>query len=147
MNNLEQTINDAFDNRANISPKDADKTVGNAVADCLAQLDSGELRVAEKKSGQWIVNEWAKKAVLLSFRLNDNEVLDGGSTNYYDKVPSKFSGMTTNEFQSIGARVVPPAAVRRGCFIGENVVLMPSYVNIGAYVDSGTMVDTWATVG
>jgi len=147
MNNLEQTISDAFDNRANISPKDADKTVGNAVADCLAQLDSGELRVAEKKSGQWIVNEWAKKAVLLSFRLNDNEVLDGGSTNYYDKVPSKFSGMTTNEFQSIGARVVPPAAVRRGCFIGENVVLMPSYVNIGAYVDSGTMVDTWATVG
>jgi 2,3,4,5-tetrahydropyridine-2-carboxylate N-succinyltransferase len=147
MSNLEQTINDAFENRADISPKNADPKVRAAVDECLKQLDSGELRVAAKSNDDWVVNEWAKKAVLLSFRLNDNEVMESGYTNYFDKVPSKFAGMSTEEFRAIGARVVPTATVRRGCFIGSGVVLMPSYVNIGAYVDSGTMVDTWATVG
>jgi 2,3,4,5-tetrahydropyridine-2,6-dicarboxylate N-succinyltransferase len=147
MDSLEQTINEAFELRADLSPSNAAPEVITAVDECLRRLDSGSLRVAEKQGDQWIVNEWAKKAVLLSFRLNDNEVMDGGYTNYYDKVPSKFHGMTNAQFRSIGARVVPPATVRRGCYVGANVVLMPSYVNIGAYVDSGTMVDTWATVG
>jgi len=147
MNKLEAIINAAFENRAEISPGKAEPEVSAAVDECLRLLDSGELRVAEKQGDDWVVNEWAKKAVLLSFRLNDNVVMDGGYANYFDKVPSKFAGMSAAEFQGIGARVVPPAAVRRGCYIGPNVVLMPSYVNIGAYVDSGTMVDTWATVG
>ncbi len=147
MENLEQTINDAFEKRAEISPETADQAVKAAVEECLRRLDAGELRVAEKRNQDWVVNEWAKKAVLLSFRLNDNERMDGGYTNYYDKVPSKFATSDDSEFRAIGARVVPPATVRRGCYIASGVVLMPSYVNIGAYVDSGTMVDTWATVG
>jgi len=147
MDQLEATINAAFEQRAEISPDSTDPDVRAAVDACLGRLDSGELRVAEKKGDEWIVNEWAKKAVLLSFRLNDNVVMDGAYANYFDKVPSKFSGMNAQTFRDIGARVVPPAAVRRGCYIGPNVVLMPSYVNIGAFVDSGTMVDTWATVG
>lgn len=147
MDKLEQTINDAFENRADISPTGAPREVRDAVDECLRKLDDGSLRVAEKQDGDWRVNEWAKKAVLLSFRLNDNEVMEGGYTKYYDKVPSKFADLDDAKFQAIGARVVPPATVRRGCYIAANVVLMPSYVNIGAYVDSGTMVDTWATVG
>lgn len=147
MSTLENTINNAFDDRANISPSSHDSAVKNAVDECLNMLDSGALRVAEKSGGEWRVNEWAKKAVLLSFRLYDNVVMEGGATNYFDKVPSKFAGMSDKEFREIGARVVPPAIVRRGCYIAPNTVLMPSYVNIGAYVDSGTMVDTWATVG
>jgi len=147
MDNLEQIINDAFETRASLSPDNASTDIREAVDECLRRLDSGALRVAEKKDGKWIVNEWAKKAVLLSFRLNDNTVLPGGYTNYFDKVESKFVTADAAEFRAIGARVVPPATVRRGCYIGPNVVLMPSYVNIGAYVDSGTMVDTWATVG
>ncbi|HHH12662.1 MAG TPA: 2,3,4,5-tetrahydropyridine-2,6-dicarboxylate N-succinyltransferase, partial [Thiolapillus brandeum] len=106
-----------------------------------------ELRVAEKKDGDWVVNEWAKKAVLLSFRINDNEFIKGGYTNYWDKVPSKFADYNSRDFRDSGVRVVPPASVRRGAYIAPSCVLMPSYVNIGAYVDSGTMVDTWATVG
>jgi len=147
MENLEQTINAAFDDRADIAPDNAPENVRDAVDECLRKLDCGDLRVAEKHDGEWIVNEWAKKAVLLSFRLNDNVVMDGGYTNYYDKVSSKFANSSVSQFREIGARVVPPATVRRGCYIGPGVVLMPSYVNIGAYVDSGTMVDTWATVG
>lgn len=147
MDNLEQIINDAFENRANISPQNADPVVKAAVDDCLRRLDSGELRIAEKRGSEWIVNQWAKKAVLLSFRLNDNEVMNGAHTKYYDKVLSKFATTSDDEFRAIGARVVPPATVRRGCYIASGVVLMPSYVNIGAYVDTGTMVDTWATVG
>ena len=104
-------------------------------------------RVAEKKDGQWVTNEWAKKAVLLSFRLEDNDGVDDGYTRYYDKVPSKFAGYDRAAFQQAGFRVVPPAAVRYGAYIAKNVVLMPSFVNIGGYVDEGTMVDTWATVG
>jgi 2,3,4,5-tetrahydropyridine-2,6-dicarboxylate N-succinyltransferase len=147
MEELEQTINQAFENRADISPENADQGVKAAVDECLRRLDSGELRVSKKHDGEWVVNEWAKKAVLLYFRLRDNEVMDGSYTNYYDKVPSKFAATGDDEFRAIGARIVPPATVRRGCYIASGVVLMPSYVNIGAYVDSGTMVDTWATVG
>tara|TARA_B100001123_G_C15187505_1_gene977930 strand:+ start:340 stop:1161 length:822 start_codon:yes stop_codon:yes gene_type:complete len=147
MENLKQTINAAFDSRADFTPDNIPKDVQSAVDDCFGKLDRGELRVAEKINNEWTVNEWAKKAVLLSFRLNDNALMEGNYTNYYDKVPSKFAGLTENEFRQIGARVVPPAIVRRGSYIASGVVLMPSYVNIGAYVDSGTMVDTWATVG
>src|SRR5690606_32503649 len=109
--------------------------------------DAGQARVAEKKDGKWIVNEWLKKAVLLSFRIEDNEFMKGGFTNYYDKVPSKYADFNSRDFREGGVRVVPPATARRGSYIAPGAVLMPSYVNIGAYVDSGTMVDTWATVG
>lgn len=123
--------------------------VRDAVQTALAGLDDGSLRVAEKLDGSWQVNQWLKKAVLLSFRLNDNVVVDGGAAGApaYDKVPSKFAGWGENRFRDAGFRVVPGAVARRGSFIGKNVVLMPSFVNIGARVDEGTMVDTWATVG
>lgn len=147
MSDLASVIDEAFDRRQEFSPADAPAEVRDAVARCLAELDAGRLRVAEPTADGWSVNEWAKKAVLLSFRLADNRVMPGGHTNYFDKVPIKFDGMDVEGFDAIGARVVPPATVRHGCYIAPNVVLMPSYVNIGAYVDSGTMVDTWATVG
>ena len=119
-----------------------------AVNETLTKLDAGKLRVAEKRDGQWVVHQWVKKAVLLSFRLHDNQLTEAGAyTRFYDKVPSKFASYSETDFQAGGFRVVPPAMVRRGAFIARNVVLMPSYVNIGAYVDEGTMVDTWATVG
>jgi 2,3,4,5-tetrahydropyridine-2-carboxylate N-succinyltransferase len=110
-------------------------------------LDQGELRVAEKINGAWHVNQWVKQAVLLSFKLYENQLIDGGHKKYFDKVPLKYSNYTLEQFKAEGVRVVPPAHVRHGCFIGRNTVLMPSYVNIGAYIDEGTMVDTWATVG
>lgn len=145
---LEQLIDQAWEQRAEFSPKNAPAEVRTAVAQVLAQLDAGTLRVAEKQNGQWHVNQWVKKAVLLSFRLEDNAVMPaGGFTQFYDKVPSKFADYTEADFAAAGFRVVPPAVVRRGAYIAKNVVLMPSYVNIGAYVDEGTMVDTWATVG
>ncbi len=144
---LESIIDQAWENRANINPKNADATVRDAVDQVLAQLDAGTLRVAQKQGGQWITHQWIKKAVLLSFRLQDNALMPGGSTNYFDKVPTKFGGYSQQEFAAGGFRVVPPAVARRGAYIGKNVVMMPSYVNIGAYVDEGTMVDTWATVG
>lgn len=147
MNNLEKIITDAFEDRAKLTPKKAPAKVKTAVQKALALLDSGKARVAEKRDGQWVVNEWLKKAVLLSFRLTDNGLMRGGETNYWDKVPTKFSRFKPADFRKAGFRVVPPATVRRGAYIAPNVVLMPSYVNIGAYVDEGTMVDTWATVG
>ena len=148
MSTLEQLIDAAWEQRTEFSPKTAPAEVRDAVAQVLSQLDAGTLRVAEKKDGQWHVNQWVKKAVLLSFRLEDNAVMPaGGYTQFYDKVPSKFANYTEADFATGGFRVVPPAVARRGSFIGKNVVLMPSYVNIGAYVDEGTMVDTWATVG
>jgi len=147
MSDIKSIIEDAFENRAEITPRNVDTVVRDAVMETINQLDSGELRVAEKKNGDWIVNEWAKKAVLLSFRINDNEFMKGGFTNYYDKVPSKFADMNSRDFRDGGVRVVPPATARKGSYIAPGTVLMPSYVNIGAYVDSGTMVDTWATVG
>lgn len=140
-------INQAFEERQSYSPQKAPDDVRRAVATVLADLNAGRLRCAEKKEGQWIVNEWVKKAVLLSFRLNDNTVMGDGDLQYFDKVPSRFAGLSEQEFRQAGVRVVPPAVARYGSFIQRNVVLMPSYVNIGAYIDEGTMVDTWATVG
>lgn len=145
---LQSLIDQAWEDRANLSPKSAPADVREAVANVIGQLDRGALRVAEKKDGEWIVNQWIKKAVLLSFRLEDNAPMAaGGFTQFYDKVPSKFANYTAEDFAAGGFRVVPPAVARRGSFIAKNAVLMPSYVNIGAYVDEGTMVDTWATVG
>jgi 2,3,4,5-tetrahydropyridine-2,6-dicarboxylate N-succinyltransferase len=145
---LQQIIDLAWENRAELTPKTASAEIRDAVSRVIAQLDAGALRVAQKQDGEWIVNQWLKKAVLLSFRLTDNAVMPaGGFTQFYDKVPSKFANYTAEDFAAGGFRVVPPATARRGAFIGKNVVLMPSYVNIGAYVDEGTMVDTWATVG
>ncbi|HEX7466489.1 MAG TPA: 2,3,4,5-tetrahydropyridine-2,6-dicarboxylate N-succinyltransferase, partial [Usitatibacter sp.] len=144
---LQAAIDKAFERRAEFSPGSAPVAVKKAVARVLAELDAGKLRVAEKLDGEWITHQWIKKAVLLSFRLRDNEIVDGGHTTYYDKVDSKFAHFTLADFAAGGYRVVPPAHARRGAFIGKNVVLMPSYVNVGAYVDEGTMVDTWATVG
>jgi 2,3,4,5-tetrahydropyridine-2-carboxylate N-succinyltransferase len=144
---LQATIEAAFESRANITPQNAADDVRAAVETVLGLLDAGTLRVAEKLAGTWRVNEWLKKAVLLSFRIADNAALQAGALNFYDKVPLKYHGWDAAQFAAAGVRVVPPATVRRGAFIASNVVLMPSYVNIGAYVDSGTMVDTWATVG
>src|SRR6478672_6474289 len=145
---LQQIIDTAWENRAELSPKAAPAEVRDAVAHAIEQLDRGQLRVAEKQNGDWIVNQWLKKAVLLSFRLEDNAPMPaGGYSQFYDKVPSKFANYTAEDFAAGGFRVVPPAIARRGSFIAKNVVLMPSYTNIGAYVDEGTMVDTWATVG
>ncbi len=147
MDQLENVIEEAFENRASINPTTASAGVREAVDQVIARLDSGELRVAEKLGEEWVTHQWIKKAVLLSFRLEDNVVVQGGGTRYFDKVPSKFADYDESRFTREGFRVVPPAMARRGCYIARNVVLMPSYVNIGAYVDEGTMVDTWATVG
>jgi 2,3,4,5-tetrahydropyridine-2-carboxylate N-succinyltransferase len=144
---LQAIIEAAFESRAKITPQNAEDDVRAAVTTVLALLDTGTLRVAERSSGAWRVNEWLKKAVLLSFRIADNAAVRSGALNFYDKVPLKYDGWDAAHFAAAGVRVVPPATVRRGAFIAPNVVLMPSYVNIGAYVDSGTMVDTWATVG
>lgn len=145
MSNSSHLIESAFENRNNLDKHNT--ALRDAVADALAQLDSGQLRIAEKQNGKWIVHQWLKKAVLLSFRLFDNHVIDGGYTQFFDKVPLKFADMDAEELAATGVRVVPPATARRGCYIAPNVILMPSYVNIGAYIDSGTLVDTWATVG
>ena len=147
MSELQQLIDAAFENRASISPSSADPKLRQAVGQVIGQLDAGSLRVAEKIDGTWTTHQWVKKAVLLSFRLDDNRVVRDGYTNYFDKVEPKFADYGAADFRAGGFRVVPPAAVRRGAFIARNVVVMPSYVNIGAYVDEGTMVDTWATVG
>jgi 2,3,4,5-tetrahydropyridine-2-carboxylate N-succinyltransferase len=150
MSQSPQTIIDqAWENRANLSPEAVSGEIRNAVNAVLEGLNTGSIRVAERRSvGKWEVNQWVKKAVLLSFRLEDNKPMGaGGYTQFYDKVPSKFENYTAEDFANGGFRVVPPAIARRGSFIGKNAVLMPSYVNIGAYVGEGTMVDTWATVG
>ena len=147
MQEFQQIIEEAWENRTSLQPGSAPAKIGQAVSAVIAQLDAGTLRVAEKINGEWVTHQWIKKAVLLSFRLEDNKLLDGGPMRYFDKVPTKFENYDTEKFVRGGFRVVPPATARRGSFIGKNVVLMPSYVNIGAYVDEGTMVDTWATVG
>ena len=152
MATLQNIIDQAWEDRASLSPSAAPKEVREAVATVLAGLNEGSIRVAERQSvGKWNVNQWVKKAVLISFRLEDNQVMSANGTNgfpqFYDKVPTKFANYTAEDFAKGGFRVVPPATARRGSFIGKNVVLMPSYVNIGAYVDEGSMVDTWATVG
>lgn len=147
MSDIEKLICDQFEHRTDLKNNDPGEELKAAVATVIQKLDSGQLRIAEKVDGEWIVHQWLKKAVLLSFMLDNNGVIQGGHTNYYDKIQNKFYGYTKTNFIETGARVVPTATVRRGSFIGRNVVLMPSFVNIGAYVDSGVMVDTWATVG
>jgi 2,3,4,5-tetrahydropyridine-2,6-dicarboxylate N-succinyltransferase len=145
---LQQIIDQAWENRADITPANGSAELRDAVNHVIAGLDNGSIRVAEKTGADWVVNQWVKKAVLLSFRLENNSVMTGdGTMQFYDKVPTKFASYTAEDFAKGGFRVVPPAVARRGSFIGKNVVLMPSYVNIGAYVDEGAMVDTWATVG
>ncbi|GAA5785735.1 2,3,4,5-tetrahydropyridine-2,6-dicarboxylate N-succinyltransferase [Chitiniphilus shinanonensis] len=147
MSNLQSVIETAFENRADITPASVSAELRDAINEVITGLDRGALRVAEKIDGAWHTHQWLKKAVLLSFRINDNVPMNGGCTQYFDKVPSKFGDYTEADFRAGGFRVVPNAVARKGSFIGRNVVLMPSYVNIGAYVDEGTMVDTWATVG
>jgi 2,3,4,5-tetrahydropyridine-2-carboxylate N-succinyltransferase len=144
---LQNTIDHAWEDRANLSPKSAPTEVRDAVEHVIADLNKGRLRVAEKLNGQWQTHQWIKKAVLLSFRLNDNVPIRAGELGFFDKVQTKFAHLNQDEMRATGVRVVPPAVARRGSYIAKNVVLMPSYVNIGAYVDEGTMVDTWATVG
>jgi 2,3,4,5-tetrahydropyridine-2,6-dicarboxylate N-succinyltransferase len=142
-------IEAAFEDRANILPANASAEIKSTVASIMQDLDAGKLRVASRigETQTWETHQWLKKAVLLSFRLEDNQLMDDGVTRYFDKVPPKFANYTEDDFKNGGFRVVPNAIVRRGSFIGKNAVLMPSYVNIGAYVGEGTMVDTWATVG
>jgi 2,3,4,5-tetrahydropyridine-2-carboxylate N-succinyltransferase len=147
MGDLQSTIDAAFESRAELTPSNVDRDLLRIIDECIDLLDSGKVRVAEKKDGQWIVNEWLKKAVLLHFRTHDNTPMDAGYTRFYDKVPLKHAGMSDAELRATGSRVVPHAIARKGSYIASNTVLMPSYVNIGAYVDSGTMVDTWVTVG
>jgi len=145
---LQTIIDNAWEDRAQISPTNAPKEVAEAVAHALNELNTGRLRVASRGGvGQWTVHQWLKKAVLLSFRLHDNALMHAGELAFFDKVQTKFSQLTDAQMRETGVRVVPPAVARHGSFIGKGAVLMPSYVNIGAYVDEGTMVDTWATVG
>jgi len=145
---LQTTIEQAWDDRANLGPSSAAPEIRAAVESVIADLNAGRRRVAERQGvGQWTVNQWLKKAVLLSFRLNDNQAMHAGDLTFFDKVQTKFSHIDEASIRASGVRVVPPAVARRGSYLAKGVVLMPSYVNIGAYVDEGTMVDTWATVG
>jgi 2,3,4,5-tetrahydropyridine-2-carboxylate N-succinyltransferase len=144
---LASAIESAYEKRAAITPGSAPAELRAAVESAVRMLDAGSVRVAEKRDGVWTVNQWLKKAVLLSFRIAPNVPVETQALRFYDKVPLKFSDWSEAQFAASGVRVVPPATVRRGAFVGPGVVLMPSYVNIGAYVDAGTMVDTWATVG
>ena len=145
---LEATINAAWDDRANLSAKSAPQDIRDAVDNTITQLNNGSIRVASRQGvGQWTVHQWIKKAVLLSFKLNDNELMRAGELGFFDKVKTKFSHLSEAEMRETGIRVVPPAVARRGSYIAKGAILMPSYVNIGAYVDEGTMVDTWAAVG
>jgi 2,3,4,5-tetrahydropyridine-2-carboxylate N-succinyltransferase len=145
---LENTINQAWEDRAQLSPSAASKEVLEAVEHVISELNNGHLRVSTKESvGKWVTHQWIKKAVLLSFRLHDNKMIHAGELGFYDKVKTKFSNLSDEEMKQSGVRVVPPAVARRGSYIAKGAILMPSYVNIGAYVDEGTMVDTWATVG
>lgn len=145
--NLENLIEQAWESRSTLSPSSATEEIHNAVNAVIDGLDQGTLRVAEKTASGWQVNQWVKKAVLLSFRLQENRLMDAGAMRFYDKVPGKFDHYSDEDFVKAGFRVVPSATARRGAYIAPNVVLMPSFVNIGAYVGEGTMVDTWATVG
>ena len=144
---LQNTIDLAWESRTSLTPQNAPE-IREAVESVIADLDKGRIRVAERQGvGQWTVNQWVKKAVLLSFRLHDNQLMRAGDLGFFDKVPTKFAHLDPNEMRESGVRVVPPAVARRGAYLAKNVILMPSYVNIGAYVDEGTMVDTWVTVG
>lgn len=148
MEHLQKIIETGFAEREQWKASGAPEGLQRAILETIHLLDSGQLRIAEKKNGQWQVNQWAKQAVLLSFRTHENRMIDGsGFTQFYDKVPAKFAEFSQADFEKAGVRVVPPTYVRKGAFIAANTVLMPSFVNIGAYIDSGTMIDTWASVG
>ncbi len=147
MEALQTHIENAFDNRSQLSQTPLDPTIKNAISTTIDLLDQGKVRIAEKKEGRWQVNEWLKKAVLLYFQLFESRVMQGSLQQFYDKVPLKFTDQDSDFYQKQGVRIVPPACVRKGAYIGAQTVLMPSYVNIGAYIDTGVMVDTWATVG
>jgi 2,3,4,5-tetrahydropyridine-2-carboxylate N-succinyltransferase len=147
MSDIQRIIEDAFERRDSITPSAIDPVVREAIFQTIDELDAGKIRVAEKIGNEWVVNQWIKKAVLLYFRINNNEVVQGAGTKFYDKVPLKFADYTAEQFKQEAIRVVPQATVRKGSYIAPNAVLMPSYVNIGAHVGEGTMVDTWATVG
>ncbi len=144
---LEQTINHYFENRDTLSPKTAPTELLDSLTQVFDQLDQGQIRVAEPKNNSWVVNAWIKKAILLSFKCYENQVIDGKHSHFYDKLPLKFANTSAEQFAAQGVRVVPDAIARRGSFIGKNTILMPSYINIGAYIDEGSMIDTWATVG
>jgi 2,3,4,5-tetrahydropyridine-2-carboxylate N-succinyltransferase len=146
-NYLQSLIESAYEDRAKLTPQNVPNETKQAIEEIIEKLDSGKIRIAEKRNNSWHTHEWLKKAVLLYFRTHDNEVVPGGFMPFYDKVPLKFQHMNKEQFSQQGVRVVPPATVRKGAYIAPNTILMPSYVNIGAYVDSGTMIDTWATVG
>ncbi len=147
MNTIQTLIEQHFEQRQTITPDTVTRELADAVEQVIAGLDSGHLRVAEHLNGDWVVHQWIKKAILLSFRIHTNQVMDAGVCQYYDKLPLKFVDKEPAELAATGVRIVPNAVARRGAFIGRNTILMPSYVNIGAYVDEGVMVDTWATVG
>lgn len=142
-----QIINAAFEQKATLSPASCNPAILNAINETIQSLDSGKLRVSEKINQTWVTHEWIKKAVLLYFKLNDSVLIEGNHTNYFDKVPLKFSNHTEQTLQTNGIRIVPPASARKGAYVAPNTVLMPSFINIGAYIDSGTLIDTWATVG
>ncbi len=145
---LQSILDTAWENRSSISATSASSEIKEAIEHVLSALNAGQLRVATRQgTGQWVTHQWIKKAVLLSFRLNDNAIMKAGDLGFYDKVPTKFSHMTESGMQSTGVRIVPPAVARRGSYLAKGVILMPSFVNIGAYVDEGSMVDTWAAVG
>ena len=147
MQKLQTLIEAAFESCSTLSPQSAPADLKYAVTESISLLDQGKLRVAEKIDGTWQIYQWLKKAILLYFRLHDNQVMSGNYTHYFDKIPVKFPDNNFDAFKAVGARIVPPALARKGAYLAPNTILMPSYVNIGAYIDSGTMVDTWATVG
>lgn len=147
MNALQTLIEEAFEQRQTLSLNTASPELIAAVSEVLSCLDSGQYRVAEKTNGDWVVHQWLKKAVLLSFKLFPNQIMDAGYSQFYDKVALKYEGYSNEQFQNTGVRIVPGAIVRKGAYIGKNTIVMPSFVNIGAYIDEGVMVDTWATVG
>jgi 2,3,4,5-tetrahydropyridine-2,6-dicarboxylate N-succinyltransferase len=149
LNKIQDIIDTAWENRSSLTPSTAPQSLKDAITFVISELETGALRVASPKAGshEWEVNGWIKQAVMLYFRLNDNVVMPGEFTQFYDKVPLQFSDFTLAQFQEKGVRVVPPATIRKGAYIAPNTVLMPSYINIGAYIGSGTLVDTWATVG
>jgi 2,3,4,5-tetrahydropyridine-2-carboxylate N-succinyltransferase len=144
---LQSIIEAAFEERTTLTPRHISIEISQAIEEVIDLLNMGKVRIAEKKEGTWQVNEWLKKAVLLYFRIHDNQVISGQFTQFYDKIPLKYSSYSKETWEKSGVRVVPPATVRRGAYVASNTILMPSYVNIGAYIDTGTLIDTWATVG
>jgi 2,3,4,5-tetrahydropyridine-2-carboxylate N-succinyltransferase len=144
---MQTMIEHAYEERSSLTPKTTPPELLAAITDIISQIDSGKARIAEKINGKWITNEWLKKAVLLYFRTHENQIVQAQYTQFFDKVPLKYTNLTHDEFNNTGVRVVPDAIIRKGAYIAPNTILMPSFVNIGAYIDSGTMIDTWATVG